>query len=220
MSVVTCDGHVWQQHSICKEWGLFRESGDRISSFRLLTPYSQTLFSQALRWGGPSWAAHPWVTPAHLIPLKAGPKPHCLPSMMASQGVIITKTNSFWALQIWGLLLSGLSCLCSEGLQRGLRSKGCSLPGKTSVHRGPLLPTMVSLFQGNQDVDLRNKTLSEFISVLRQPDSAMGPGTCLTYGIWRDTRIPGYIWHVVGVYLRSHSLISFGIRWQVTLLNA
>lgn len=32
-------------------------------------------------------------------------------------------------MKIWGLLLSGIFCLYSEALQRGLRSEGHSLPG-------------------------------------------------------------------------------------------
>lgn len=63
-------------------------------------------------------------------------------------------------MKIWELLLSGLFCLYSEALQRGLRSEGALFRVRL-LFRGPLLPNsqILALCQGSWDLGLGIKII-------------------------------------------------------------
>lgn len=97
-----------------------------------------------------------------------------------------------------------------------LRSKGCS-----QDFCSQRLPSSYNgLFPGNQNVDLRNKTLTLRIYNIRLKTVWVKWGQEPVWPIEsEDTRIPEYIGHVVGFYVHI-PLYPWVLGGQVTLLNA
>ena len=157
---------MWQQR-ICKERGPFKGTGDRTSSLCLVVPYPQTLPSRLSNKA--AFPEQPAPGPPQLTCTSQG-RPKC-PTVTQCGG------SWRWHHQVWFILGRRIktcfwsckssicsflgSCLCSEALERGLRSEGRSLPAKTPSQRAPASRlTRAGLFQGNWDMDLRNKFIS------------------------------------------------------------